>query len=342
MSLASSWSEVDLDRQGRHVGVVRFEHSVHRSAYGTIPVPLAVFNNGAGPTLFAMAGSHGDEYEGQVVLTKLIQGLDITKLRGRLIVMPVANLPAALAATRTSPLDEGNLNRSFSNLGCDTPTYMISQFITEAILPLCDAVYDIHSGGSSLDHLPCSYADLGDDQEIARKTFAALEAMNAPLSWAQPGVPNGPVAGRAVVKQGVMHLSGEFGGGGQLNNTAAWHAARCLYRLMDHLGMYELEDAWREVIQTRFVENTQSHFVYASASGVFEKMAELGETVEKGQLAGYIHAPEEPENPPIPVVFEGSGIVVCVRAMGRTVKGDCLVQLLSEIPRNQIKGWLAA
>ena len=40
-----------------------------------MPVPIAVLNNGEGPRILLTGGNHGDEYEGQVVLTRLIQAV---------------------------------------------------------------------------------------------------------------------------------------------------------------------------------------------------------------------------------------------------------------------------
>ena len=336
MSLSASWTDIDLLASGRQVGSIRVEHSVHRSAYGTIPVPIAVFANGTGPTVLLMAGSHGDEYEGQLTLTKLIRTLDIARVQGRVIVLPAANQPAVLAGTRTSPLDQGNLNRCFGDVFSDTPSGQIAAFISEVILAQCDVFFDIHSGGSSLQHLSCSYADLGTDKDMAEKTLAALEAMNAPLSWAQSGCPNGPVGGRAAVRAGVMHLSGEFGGGGLLNASDFHIAERCVYRLLDHLGIYPLDEKWNDTCETKFIENHQGHYVYAPSDGVLESSVVLGDDVEAGQIAGYLHRPEFPLQEPTPLYFTSPGIVACIRAMGRTRQGDCLFQQLSEIPRADV------
>jgi len=336
MSLSAVWTDVDLEAPGRQVGFIRVEHSVHRSAYGTIPIPFAVLARGEGPTLLLMAGSHGDEYEGQLALTRLIRELDVERICGRIFVLPAANRPAVTAGRRTSPLDEGNLNRSFGESYADTPTGCIAAFIAEELFIHCDAVLDLHSGGSSLNHLSCSYADLGTEKATAQRTFAALEAMNAPFSWAQPGCPNGPVAGRAALRKGAIHLSGEFGGGGRLDHAALDVAERCIHRLLDHLGILPMEEKWRADIPTRFVFNIQDHFVYAPQDGVLEPLVALGDRVEAGQLAGYLHRPENPLEPPVDLRFRAGGIVAVIRAMGRSREGDCLFQLLGEMDRDDI------
>ena len=53
-------SEIDFDRDGKQIGFLRLPHSVHRSAYGWIPIPIACIRNGDGPRVLLMAGNHGD------------------------------------------------------------------------------------------------------------------------------------------------------------------------------------------------------------------------------------------------------------------------------------------
>jgi hypothetical protein len=53
--MSSIVSEIDLEADGRHVGYLRLPHSVHRSAYGFIPIPIASVRNGEGPVVLLMA-----------------------------------------------------------------------------------------------------------------------------------------------------------------------------------------------------------------------------------------------------------------------------------------------
>src|SRR5688572_18904048 len=102
------WTDVDLDREGKSFGYLRLNVSSHERASSFVPIPVAVFKNGAGPRILLLGGVHGDEYEGQVMLMKLMRTLDIANVRGHLIIMSAANAPAAYAGRRTSPLDDGN------------------------------------------------------------------------------------------------------------------------------------------------------------------------------------------------------------------------------------------
>ena len=72
---------VDFQQEGKQIGWLRVPHSVTRSAYGTLPLPIAVIRNGPGAQVMLSAGNHGDEYEGQIVLTRLIQQLQPEQIR---------------------------------------------------------------------------------------------------------------------------------------------------------------------------------------------------------------------------------------------------------------------
>ena len=122
-------ADIDLLAEGKATGFVRVPHSVHRSAYGWIPIPIVRIKNGDGPNVLMQAGNHGDEWEGQIGLGNLIRALQPKDIKGRLVILPSANFPAAMEGRRTSPIDEGNLNRSFPGDAEGTITQQIAYFI---------------------------------------------------------------------------------------------------------------------------------------------------------------------------------------------------------------------
>jgi len=127
-------TEVDFEKNGRQHGFLRLFHSVHSSAYGFIPIPIVVLKNGDGPTALLASGTHGDEYEGQVALCNLVKSLDPARIQGRVIILPAANFPAAMAGRRTSPIDEGNLNRLFPGDADGTVTEQIAYHIEHELV----------------------------------------------------------------------------------------------------------------------------------------------------------------------------------------------------------------
>ena len=89
-----------LPLTGRISGYAKIPFSSDISAYGFIPVPLAVIGGGAGPTILLLAGTYGDETDSQIALARVAQALDPRQMNGRVIILPMANAPAAHAATR--------------------------------------------------------------------------------------------------------------------------------------------------------------------------------------------------------------------------------------------------
>ena len=84
---------LDFEQDGKQFGNLELGFSDNQNAFAKIPVPLVCIKNGSGPTLLLSAGNHGDEYEGQVVLRRLIHQLSAQDISGRLILLPRTQLP---------------------------------------------------------------------------------------------------------------------------------------------------------------------------------------------------------------------------------------------------------
>jgi predicted deacylase len=323
-------ADIDLDAPGRHVGHVRLPHSTHESAYGWIPVPIASIKGGEGPSVLLTAGNHGDEYEGQIALLKLIRELDPAALHGRVIVMPRLNLPAAAAGRRTSPIDDGNLNRVFPGDPDGTPTEQIACYVTRVLLPLTQASVDIHSGGSSLDYLPCAFARVPEDASARAAQRAALAAFGAPLAIMVEKPQTNRSLSAAALAAGHLSFATEIGGGGTTRPATQAVADAGIRRFLAHLGMIDSVPA--PAAAPRFMRVIgPPHYVYAPVRGLFEPGFALGDTVRAGDVAGWIHFPEEPERAPRALHFAGDGMVVCRRVPSLVAPGDCLAHLASDI-----------
>lgn len=325
MSTSSVSTDVDLQQEGRSYGYLRVPHSVNDSGYGWIPVPIVVLKNGEGPSVLLMAGNHGDEYEGQVLLMKLVRNLPPERVRGRLIILPGVNAPAVAAGTRISPVDDGNLNRMFPGNPDGTPTQMIAHYIDTVLLRQVRYCFDFHSGGYSSEYVPAAHLVAPDDHELRAEAIGFLKAFAMPNSILIEGLIGG---GKRLLgscrRLGVGHMSTELGGGGTFSIEAYQAAEKGLLRLLRHVGA--LADPVKDAPpQTRFfVRQPTRDFVYAQAAGVFEAYVGLGDAVESGTPAGAVHFTETPWRTPHPVAFTSGGVVLCKRSPARVKIGDCL------------------
>lgn len=329
-SLTRCWTRLDFDRDGKQVGHLNFNHSVHRSAYGIVRIPLAVIRNGHGPTVLLMAGNHGDEYEGQLALATLIRTLDPGRVQGRLIVLPMANAPAGAAGTRTSPLDGGNLNRVFPGDPGGTPTEQIACYVSDVLVPMADVFCDLHSGGSSLEYLPAVMVQVTGDAEMDKRAVTAARAFGYPLTVIVPwGGPSGK-AMDAAANRGVIWIGGEFGGEGRVTAAFVRLLEDGIDGLLHHLGVVMAERP-RPARPTRLLGvGGPERIVYATTNGVMEPVAPLGGEVRPGDLAALLHEPFDPIREPLPYRFETEGVVLARRAMGRVEPGDCLYETFTD------------
>lgn len=324
------WTEVDYDADGKQVDWIHLHHSVTRSAYGDIMIPLCVVKNGDGPTVLLTAGNHGDEYEGQIALAKLVRTLEPEQIRGRVIVVTALNLPAAMAGTRVSPLDGGNLNRSFPGDPDGGPTRQIAHYMDSVLLPMADYFHDFHSGGGSLDYMLFASMHASADAELDARRRGALAAFGAPISIVWRNDLDTRISAGSAARNKVAALGGEFGGCGSVSVQGVRLVEDGVRRLLAHAGV--LKDEVPPAPPTRLMEvHTPRYFVYAPDHGVFEPFHELGAVVEDGEPCGQVHFVDDPARAPVPAYFRASGMVICRRHPGRVERGDCVAHLATDI-----------
>lgn len=325
------YTDVDYEKDGKQVGWLYLPYSVTRSAYGNIAIPIAVFKNGAGPGVLLMAGNHGDEYEGQVGLCKLIRTLDPARVRGRIIVLPAVNLPAALAGARVSPLDNVNFNRAFPGDPHGTPTYAIAHYVDSVLFPMVGFFLDLHSGGSSLDYIPFVSMRVSGDARLDKRTQAAVEAFGSPLAMVWGYLLDAGFAQTAAHQHSLITLGGEFGGGGSVSPSGLRIVERGIVNFLAHAGCLPPDAATPGPQPTRLVEvPSRSYFALAPDAGLFEPLVELGAAVEAGTPCGQVHFVDNPARPPVPVRFAAAGMVISQRHFGRVERGDCVAHLATD------------
>ena len=322
--------DIDFEARGKSFGHIRVPHSTHESAYGWIAIPIAVVRGGDGPDVLLTAGNHGDEYEGQIALLKLMRSLAPQEVHGRVFIVPRLNLPAAAAGRRTSPIDDGNLNRLFPGDPDGTPTAQIAHFVDTVLLAMTQVSIDLHSGGSSLDYLPCAFAPLPEDTALRARQRAALEAFGAPVTLMVEKPASTRTLSAAAKARGHLHFATELGGGATTRPETQAIADDGLRRVLCHLGV--LDSRVPAPAPTRMMRIAgPAQYVYAPVRGLFEPFFSLGDVVTQGAAAGRIHFPEEPERSPREMAFAADGVVVCRRVPSLVAPGDCLLHLATDM-----------
>ncbi len=326
-------TDLDFDRPGKQLGYLRMPHSVHRSAYGHIPIPIGHFVNGEGPRVLITAGNHGDEYEGQVVLSNLLRRLEAADIKGRLTLLPMMNFPAAEAGLRTSPIDQGNLNRAFVGTPTRGPTWAIAHYVEEVLMPGLDLYIDLHAGGSSLTYKPSVFASFdGGEGNRQERLQPLLDALAMPCTLLHATDPQGAYSHAAAWRKGVLAFTIEAAGAGRVTPAVRQHIEGGMLRVLKAFGSYvgggEIPAA---AAPTTYYEVENDHYLHADEPGLFEPLAEIGAAVRKGQPAVLIHRPETPGRAPIEMAFPADGELICLRVPARVIRGDCVLHLARPI-----------
>jgi len=328
MAASPIFTDIDYEREGRQVGFLNLPYSPHTDAWGVIPIPVAVIRNGEGPTVLMMGGNHGDEYEGPIVLGRLIRDLDPSTIRGRLIFVPAINLPAVRAGNRVSSADGKNMNRTFPGDPLGTPTDQISHYVDSVLFPMADVFMDLHSGGSSLDLIPSVMMQRPDDADLRRRTLDTVLAFNAPLTVVMDTLGERRTSSAAALARGLVVIGSELGSAGAVSLDGLAVCERGVRNVLHHLGVLPADPPpQRRPTQLMQIAGADS-YVFAPADGLFEPFHPLGTWVEKGQPAGQVNFLDDPGRPPLVAHFRRSGYLFCRRAPGRVERGNGVCVLL--------------
>jgi predicted deacylase len=323
---------IDWNLEGRQASYIQVPSSTNISAWQNLRVPVFVLKSGVGPTTLLLGGSHGDEYEGPIALSRFVHSVDLGEVRGTLIVIPAINLPAVLAGTRLSPLDGRNLNREFPGAPHGSVTQRIAHFITTELVPRADNVIDLHSGGRSLRFQLCTFLHEQPERERTLSFLAAAEAFAAPLTVVIREPHADVMLDDVVEKSGKLMLSSELGGSGIVTPESVRVSYDGLLRVLRHLGNLTVPDtvAGRDRPSRIVSVPGPDYYVHADDTALFEPIVELGSSVERGTVIGYMHAIDRVENAPVPVPSPQPGLLLCLHGQGLVHRNDTLVVIATD------------
>lgn len=312
---------IDLDRDGIQHGHLRLPYSRDDSAWGSVMIPIAMIRNGQGPTALLTGGNHGDEYEGPLALFDLARTLSLEDVSGTVIIVPALNYPAFRAGTRTSPIDKGNMNRSFPGRPDGTVTEKIADFFQRELLPRADVVLDFHSGGKTLDFIPYCAAHILLDEALSARACAAVAAFSAPWSMKMLEIDAVGMYDTAAEDLGKIFVTTELGGGGTSTAHTVRIARRGALNVLKHAGIVA---GAIEAEPTRWLDMPSGDcFCFAEDDGMIETMVDLGEPVAAGQVVARIHPILRTGVAPQEIKAKMSGLLVARHFPGLVKSGDC-------------------
>lgn len=321
-------STIDFDRDGRQATYLRAPLSRNASGWGALEIPIVVLKNGKGPTLLFTGGIHGDEHEGPIAISTLARTLEPGRIQGRVILMPAVNLPAVLANTRLSPVDDRDINRCFPGDPRGTFSEMLAHFMDSVILPHVDVSVDLHTAGHSMEAALSSNMHYVDDPRIRAETMRIATAFGAPYNAVFWGVDEGATFTSCVERRGKISIGTEIGGWGRVNPEGVRIAKRGIVNVMKACGLME---GAPDTVQRDGSPGTRqmmvkdpANFLFAPATATYEPSHLSGADVTAGERAGLLHFVEDVDRAPIEIRYATSGVLWMGAGPGRAQRGDCI------------------
>lgn len=327
-------TEIDFDKPGKNIYEVAFHFD---GEWGYAMVPLCVIN-GEGPrkkSIVAFGGTHGNEYEGQVSVWRLMHELDASEISGQVILIPRLNQPACSVGRRDSPKDGANMNRAFPGDPRGSLTYRIADFVNTRIFPRVDVVLDIHAAGRGTEFALCSsFHTIQDPKQYAEiKTVASLFDTPFMLIYSQE-MARGLLTDQAEAL-GKVTVGGEFGHSEGVWHKGVRHAYEGIKNVLKHYGVLPGEilkiDPTR-LTPPRLVSAIHlDEYIPAPITGYYNPLNEVGKYVEQGELLGYLYDFEEVDRAPIPMTAPRAGYLILQPFQAPIRKGETAIVIGQEV-----------
>ena len=318
-------ASIDLDAEGKHFGHIQVPFSRDEAGLSYLLVPLISIRNGPGPVLWLNAGTHGDEFEGQVVLRNLAHSLKPEDITGQVIMTPSANMPATINNSRCSPIDALNLNRVFPGSSSGTVTQKIASYMLEVLVPRANYVVDLHAGGRRYGSLCYAMMHRYEKRATTQRTLDLLQAFRADYGVIFDTEPDREsMLDTAVEDRDKPFIAIELGGSAIITPKSVAQTARSVRNTLLHCGLAKGQiDPGQK--PTQMLNVPAGGFVVAEDHGIFEPFFDLGDRIEDGAAVGQMHSIHRPDRPPIVHRIKDGGICLMRRSTGTTAHGDFLV-----------------
>ncbi len=313
---------IPLDQDGVHHGFLKLPYSRNDSAWGSLMIPICVIRNGEGPTVLLTGANHGDEYEGPIALQNLALSLNLSDISGRVIIVPMFNYPAFRGACRNSPIDDGNMNRVFPGRPDGSVTEKIADFFTRTLVPEAEIVVDIHAGGKTLDFLPLAATHVLEDQKQQAACLAAMRAFNAPYSMLFLEIDNTGMYDTVVEESGKVFVTTELGGGGTTTAKSVAIAKKGVRNVLIHAGVLNAEPEVDPSVNVAMPND--DCFVFCEHEGLLEPTADLGDSVNEGDVIARVWPLDRTGVQPIEYRVKSSGLLSGRHFPGLVQPGDCM------------------
>ena len=225
------------------VGTLSAQHGQKRYGVNEFPVegqpyrlPMWLIHGvGDGPTLVVTAGIHAAEYASIAAALELGRSLDPGSLSGRVIVVPIVNIPGFSARSiYVCPLDGKNPNRVFPGNPHGSASEQIADWVFRNVISQANYYVDLHGGDLIEALVPFTIFFRSGDRHVdeASLEMARVFGIHFLVCSETPGS-----TFCAASRAGIPSILTEAGGQGIWTSEDVSCHTNGLDRLMRHLKM---------------------------------------------------------------------------------------------------------
>ncbi len=255
---------------------------------GNLPVSV-IKGEEEGPVFTIIAGVHGFEYPPIIAIQKIIKEIDISQLKGTLIIIPIANKASFFNRTPfINPQDQKNLNNAFPGNKNGSITEQIAHFITTNIIPVSDVFLDVHGGDACEDLIPfvCYYNNQKKpDQTALAKKLSENSGFQYVVSYPYTISDTEPAkyTFKQAVQDGKTALSIECGKLGNVQKSNVELIKKGVYNMLSTMNMYTKGTG----PHPKLIYRNSQDYIKSKVQGIFYSEYKAGDTVSKGDSIGY-------------------------------------------------------
>lgn len=265
---------IKLDSFEKNTLSYRWLHVVSNGIGQPIYVPIIVGRGiKDGPTLGVTAVVHGNELNGMPVIQRLFSSIDLEKLSGTIIGVPVVNVPSIMVNERRF-IDGEDLNRIMPGNKQGNRSQVYASRIINRIVKHFDFLLDLHT--ASFGRINSYYIRADLSSKIA-KQLAMIQnpqiILNAPPK-------DGTLRG-AAADLGIDAITVEVGDPDKFQKGMIRSGLTGVYNTLSFLNMYDtdIEEADVPAIICK-----KSYWIYSHVGGVLQVHSQLTQQLKKGDL----------------------------------------------------------
>lgn len=226
-----------------------------------------------GPVVGITAAVHGNEVNGMRAIHHLVRHLDLTRLRGTVVAVPVVNITGFLLHQRRT--DENiDLNHAFPGTATGGESAVFAHRFFQAVIMKLDVLVDLHT--ASFGRLNCLYvrADLSDP------TTRAIAILQRPQVLLHNPPSDGTLRG-AAAHAGVTAITVEIGNPHRIQREYVRRSVGGLRALLAHLEMVPRRH--RAPVDKALVCK-RSEWLYTDRGGLLEVQPKVADPVDVNEL----------------------------------------------------------